>query len=249
MPDTPSNFDSVYPDLLQARLARLNVLEARHELLGLFAALEHFRRDLHAQDSIDRVLQVIQRYVAGLGLFQTTGFWLLNPVDCGFDCALAESRVEQPKLHALVDQEIRSGRFAEALRQPSPVFIHLDTPDGSGRGVLHSLALSGQVMGMFCGVLRPNLPVSQEITFSLLSVLLGAGADALGTLSKTTELASEIDTLSELLPLCSWCKKVRNDSGYWEQIEKYLTSHSNASITHGICPECQEQLLTGLPDP
>lgn len=41
-----------------------------------------------------------------------------------------------------------------------------------------------------------------------------------------------------LLPICAWCKKVRNDQGYWTQIEAYVTSHSDATFSHGICPEC-----------
>jgi C4-dicarboxylate-specific signal transduction histidine kinase len=47
-----------------------------------------------------------------------------------------------------------------------------------------------------------------------------------------------IRTLSGLLPICAWCKKVRDDNGYWSQIETYLRQHSQAEFTHGICPEC-----------
>ena len=49
---------------------------------------------------------------------------------------------------------------------------------------------------------------------------------------------AQIKTLSGLLPICSWCKKVRNDTGYWQQLETYLTQHSDAQLTHGICPDC-----------
>lgn len=48
----------------------------------------------------------------------------------------------------------------------------------------------------------------------------------------------EITTLSRLLPLCPKCKKVRDDRGYWSQIEAYFRKHSDAKFTHGICPEC-----------
>lgn len=48
----------------------------------------------------------------------------------------------------------------------------------------------------------------------------------------------EIRRLSGLLPICSWCKKIRDDSGYWQQVEKYLSEHSEAEFTHGICPDC-----------
>ena len=49
---------------------------------------------------------------------------------------------------------------------------------------------------------------------------------------------AKIKTLSGLIPICSWCKKIRDDSGYWQQIEGYLHDHSDAEFTHGICPDC-----------
>ncbi|MHB8882274.1 MAG: PAS domain-containing protein [Thermodesulfovibrionales bacterium] len=47
-----------------------------------------------------------------------------------------------------------------------------------------------------------------------------------------------INTLKGLLPICAWCKKVRDDKGYWNRVEDYIEEHSNAAFTHGICPEC-----------
>ncbi|HEY3384566.1 MAG TPA: two-component regulator propeller domain-containing protein [Vicinamibacterales bacterium] len=49
---------------------------------------------------------------------------------------------------------------------------------------------------------------------------------------------ADVNTLRGLLPICAWCKKVRNDGGYWEQIEVYVRDHSEATFSHGICPEC-----------
>ena len=53
---------------------------------------------------------------------------------------------------------------------------------------------------------------------------------------------SNIKTLQGLLPLCASCKKIRDDNGYWNQLEAYLLDHSDAEITHGICPECMKKL-------
>lgn len=52
-----------------------------------------------------------------------------------------------------------------------------------------------------------------------------------------------VKTLSGLLPICAWCKKIRDDKGYWEQIESYIGKHSEADFTHGICPQCCEKQL------
>ena len=56
------------------------------------------------------------------------------------------------------------------------------------------------------------------------------------------EALSKIRTLSGLLPICSSCKRIRNDQGYWEQIESYVRDHSDAEFTHGYCPECTQKL-------
>lgn len=54
--------------------------------------------------------------------------------------------------------------------------------------------------------------------------------------------SSEIKTLSGLLPICASCKKIRDDNGYWNQIESYISDHSEAEFSHGICPECMKKL-------
>ncbi|HOF08629.1 MAG TPA: PAS domain-containing protein [Opitutaceae bacterium] len=56
----------------------------------------------------------------------------------------------------------------------------------------------------------------------------------------------EIDQLRGFIPICSYCKKIRNDRDYWEQIEEYITQHSHAQFTHGVCPECQAKVMAKL---
>jgi len=58
----------------------------------------------------------------------------------------------------------------------------------------------------------------------------------------TDIVLSQAKVLSGLLRICSSCKKIRNDNGYWEQIEMYVRDHSEAEFSHGICPECAEKL-------
>ena len=55
------------------------------------------------------------------------------------------------------------------------------------------------------------------------------------------EALANIKALSGLLPICSRCKKIRDDKGYWHKVEKYIAEHSTASFTHGLCPDCLEQ--------
>lgn len=58
-------------------------------------------------------------------------------------------------------------------------------------------------------------------------------------------LLADVRELEGLLPMCAWCKKVRDDRGYWQQIETYISAHTKADWTHGICPECQMELMDG----
>lgn len=51
----------------------------------------------------------------------------------------------------------------------------------------------------------------------------------------------QVRTLSGMLPICAHCKKIRDDRGYWNQIEAYICQHSDAEFTHGICPDCLRQ--------
>ncbi len=53
----------------------------------------------------------------------------------------------------------------------------------------------------------------------------------------------EMQTLSGLLPICAWCKKVRDDGGYWQQVEEYFSKRSHVDFTHGICADCARDQL------
>ncbi len=53
---------------------------------------------------------------------------------------------------------------------------------------------------------------------------------------------AEVKTLSGLLPICASCKKIRDDKGYWNQIEAYIHEHSDVTFSHGICPDCTQKL-------
>ena len=58
------------------------------------------------------------------------------------------------------------------------------------------------------------------------------------------EALAKVKTLSGLLPICAWCKKLRDDKGYWKSVEEYISAYTGADFTHGICPECYNKLMT-----
>ena len=67
--------------------------------------------------------------------------------------------------------------------------------------------------------------------------------DALASKAEALRLAlDQIRTLSGIVPICANCKKIRDDRGYWNQVEVYVRDHTDAKFSHGICPECKEKL-------
>jgi len=55
---------------------------------------------------------------------------------------------------------------------------------------------------------------------------------------------SELKQIGGMLPICSSCKKIRDDKGYWNQIEAFISAHSDAEFTHGLCPDCAKDLYS-----
>lgn len=57
---------------------------------------------------------------------------------------------------------------------------------------------------------------------------------------------AKVKLLSGLIPICSSCKKIRNDKGFWEQVESYICAHSEADFTHSVCPDCAKRLYPDI---
>lgn len=57
---------------------------------------------------------------------------------------------------------------------------------------------------------------------------------------------ARLKTLRGLLPICTRCKKIRDDSGYWQEVDRYVKAHTEAEFSHGYCPDCTETLLAAL---
>lgn len=62
------------------------------------------------------------------------------------------------------------------------------------------------------------------------------------TVAELREAIGKIRALTGLLPICAQCKSIRDDEGYWKRVEEYVSEHSNARFTHGLCPDCMETL-------
>ncbi|MFA5910305.1 MAG: histidine kinase N-terminal 7TM domain-containing protein [Vicinamibacterales bacterium] len=94
------------------------------------------------------------------------------------------------------------------------------------------------------GDVAGRLVVTRDITVR--KVLEGERERLIGELKKAL---SEVSALEQLLPICANCKKVRDDHGYWSQIDVYLQTRAAVEFTHGICPDCDAQLYGHLREP
>lgn len=69
------------------------------------------------------------------------------------------------------------------------------------------------------------------------------------TNAELNQALASIQILSGLIPICSGCKKIRDDRGFWEQVESYIGKHTEAKFTHGICPDCSRKYFPGIEFP
>jgi PAS domain S-box-containing protein len=85
-----------------------------------------------------------------------------------------------------------------------------------------------------------NIPKGAIWIYRDIAARKQAEAEREKLITELKQALSEIKKLSGYLPICASCKKIRNDEGYWQQIETYIKEHSEAEFTHGICPDCKK---------
>ena len=95
-------------------------------------------------------------------------------------------------------------------------------------------------LGSLCVIDRKprKLTPEQSIALEALARLVVNEMELRRVSSQLAEAAANLKTLSGMLPICSYCKGIRNDQGYWQRVEAYVCEHSHAEFTHGICPPC-----------
>lgn len=103
----------------------------------------------------------------------------------------------------------------------------------------------GYPLGTLCVAdRRPRrLTTKQRKAMEVLARQVMAQLEAKRVSSHLAEALRQLKTLRGLLPICAWCKRIRDDHGYWTQVEAYLREHMHADFTHGICPDCLAKQL------
>jgi len=162
---------------------------------------------------------------------------------------------------------LAAGLAAVVDSPPAVVLLDLNLPDGSGLSVLEKLAAVRKDLPIIVLTGLNDEQVGMQAVRAGAQDYLVKG-DASGNamvraihyaihrkqeqqereqlISQLQDALAQVRQLHGLLPICASCKKIREDSGYWRQIEEYIRDHSEAQFTHGICPECSQIYFPGI---
>lgn len=95
-----------------------------------------------------------------------------------------------------------------------------------------------KITGPFGYIIKPFEAMDLRVAIEIGLYKAEVEAEREQLITDLQETLQEVRTLSGLLPICAWCKKLRDDEGYWKSVEDYIGERTKAEFTHGICPEC-----------
>jgi phosphoserine phosphatase RsbU/P len=124
-------------------------------------------------------------------------------------------------------------RRLRATSPPRPLYLILLTAKGGSEDIVEGLAAGADdyVTKPFDRTeLRARIQVGERV--------LGLQSQLSARVEELEAALARVKTLQGLLPICSYCKRIRNDQNYWQQVEQYVGEHSGVEFSHGICPDC-----------
>jgi response regulator RpfG family c-di-GMP phosphodiesterase len=130
-------------------------------------------------------------------------------------------------------------RRVRSLRAPVPTYIIMLTARTLPREIVTGLEAGADdylTKPFDSSELRARIKVGERILDLQRNLLL--------RVEELEEALSRVKQLQGLLPICSYCKKIRDDQNYWQQVESYISNHSEAQFSHGICPDCYARFVT-----
>jgi DNA-binding response OmpR family regulator len=102
-------------------------------------------------------------------------------------------------------------------------------------------------MGLTAGandyIAKPFHPIELESRIRVGQRIVNLQQSLTSRISELEAALADVRRLQGLLPICSYCKKVRNEANYWQQVESYITTHSDLELSHSVCPTCLERVM------
>ncbi len=186
-------------------------------------------------------------------------------VDDDPDILFATARVVRKAGYPVVEAS-SGGECLQKIRESKPDILLLDVllPDAEGPDIcrrikgdadlksIYVILISGvrtasddQADGLDGGadgyIARPISNRELVARVRAMERILTAERERDRLIVRLQDALAKVKTLSGMLPLCSYCKNIRDDEGYWNQIEAYIAKHSDAEFSHSICPDCAEK--------
>ena len=132
--------------------------------------------------------------------------------------------------------------ICQTLRQQSaaspPVYLILLTSNARREDVV-----AGLEAGADDYIVKPFHPDDLRARVQVGVRMVGLQRALTDRVQELEQAMSRVQQLQGLLPICAYCKKIRDDRNYWSQVESYIARHSNVRFTHGICPECYDRIV------
>jgi hypothetical protein len=165
------------------------------------------------------------------------------------DLRLTWGRPEQITMRLGVQPQIGVSvydMFETSPEHPS-VHAHRAALEGEARNFEVWVEIGGESR-LLRGHVEPLRDSSQAIRGAIgvaldITERVRAEADRERLINELQQALDRVKALSGLIPICSHCNAIRNDKGYWQQVDAFMRDHSNAQLTHAICPECTERLM------
>ena len=222
---------TVFPVEITSGMFRLKGRKMICAIIRDITARMRFEKAL--RESENKFRDLSEKSIVGIYLLQDNTFAYVNPTFARIFGYSVDELIGKKRPEYLVSPEdwpIVQATLAERLHGEAP-FVHYEYRGTTKNGGTVSLD-AYDTRTMFQG--RP------AVIGSVLDVTerKRAEEERERLIVDHLDALSKIKTLSGLLPICAYCKKIRDDAGRWNQIEAYISAHSEAVFTHGICPEC-----------
>jgi CheY-like chemotaxis protein len=171
------------------------------------------------------------------------GYNVAGKTDCG-ERALELAADNKPNLvlmDIMLRGDMRGTAAAKVLREEFKIPVVMLTGNTDMATFRHALGSAP-----YGYVLKPfenrELHIAIEIALDKHRAELAREA----LIKQLEEALQQVRMLQEIVPVCAWCRKIRDDDGYWQTVEKYLSTHFKVGFTHGVCPECFKSTLADI---
>jgi PAS domain S-box-containing protein len=190
-----------------------------------------------ASDALSIIFDAINSSVGGLIITDLGGIIrFANPSFCKMFDYLSTEIIGKNAAELFSTKEVRT--FADVIsivdisRDDTEEFV-VEKNDGESFIVELSASNVTSVSGKIVGRMASFVDITKRKAVE---------ADREQLIKKLQDALDKIKTLRGIIPICASCKKIRDDKGYWNQLENYIKEHSEADFSHGICPDCAKKL-------